>query len=204
MKVQNLNDEVSPFAGISFVNELFNKAGLNELIDNELGIRSKLVGYQYSEIIRNLSNVFLSGGDCIEDVNTHLKEHLKTIPYNKVPSPDTILRGINELSTENTSFESDALKVYDFNINKKLNKLNIKSLILTKQLEPGEVYDFDYDNQVLANNKYDAKPTYKKNKGYFPGIATIGDKVVYIENRDGNANVKFKQAKTLKMLMNCS
>ncbi len=198
MKVQNLNDEVSPFAGISFVNELFNKVGLSKMIDNELGIRSKLVGYQYSEIIRNLSNVFLSGGDCIEDINTHLKEHLKTIPYNKVPSPDTILRGINELSTENTSFESDALKTYNFNINKKLNKLNIKSLILTKQLEPGEVYDFDYDNQVLANNKYDAKPTYKKNKGYFPGIATIGDKVVYIENRDGNANVKFKQAKTLK------
>ena len=58
-------------------------------------------------------------------------------------------------------------------------------------------YDFDYDNQVLANNKYDAKRTYKKNKGYVPGIATIGDKIVYVENRDGNANVKFEQAGTL-------
>jgi len=58
-------------------------------------------------------------------------------------------------------------------------------------------YDFDYDNQVLANSKYDAKRTYKKNKGYLPGIATIGDKIVYVENRDGNANVKFEQAGTL-------
>ena len=120
MKVQNLYDEVSPFAGVSFVNELFNRVGLSSLIDNELGVRSRLVGYQYSEIIRNLSNVFLSGGDCIEDINTPLKDHLKTIPNNKVPSPDTILRGINELSTENTSFESDALKTYNFNINGKL------------------------------------------------------------------------------------
>jgi hypothetical protein len=28
--------------------------------------------------------------------------------------------------------------------------------------------------------KYDAKPTYKKTKGYFPGIASIGNKIVYI------------------------
>ena len=36
------------------------------------------------------------------------------------------------------------------------------------------------------------------NAGYFPGIAAIGDKVVYVENRDGNANVKLEQAKTLE------
>ena len=36
------------------------------------------------------------------------------------------------------------------------------------------------------------------NKGYFPGVATIGNNIVYIENRDGNANVKFKQAQTLE------
>jgi len=67
----------------------------------------------------------------------------------------------------------------------------------TKQLKANHSYDFDYDNQVAANNKYDAKRTYKKNKGYVPGIATIGDKIVYVENRDGNANVKFEQAGTL-------
>ena len=69
---------------------------------------------------------------------------------------------------------------------------------MTDQLKTSESYDFDYDNQILANKKYDAKKTYKKNEGYFPGIATIGDKIVYIENRDGNANVKFKQADTLQ------
>ena len=198
IKVQKLKGSVSPFAGISFVNALFNQSGLSKLIDTELGMRVQTVGYQHSEIIRNLSNIFISGGDCIEDISTHLKDHLKTIPNNKVPSPDTILRGITELSVENTPLKSTSDNIYDFNINTKLNRLNIKSLVLTKQLESGKSYDFDYDNQVLPNKKYDAKKTYKKNKGYVPGVATIDDKIVYLENRDGNANVKFEQASTLR------
>ena len=198
MKIQKYTSSVSPFSGISFVNETFNNVGLSQLIDDELGERVKYAGYCYSDIIRNLTNVFLSGGDVIEDVSTHLGLYLKEIPNNKVPSPDTIQRGLKELTTQNTVYESTAGISYNFNINKKLNLLNVKSLILTKQLQSNASYDFDYDNQITANKKYDAKRTYKKNKGYFPGIASIGNNIVYIENRDGNANVKFKQATTLQ------
>ena len=49
-------------------------------------------------------NVFYCGGDCAEDIQSHLGEDLKSIPGNLVPSSDTILRGIKELSTENTSY----------------------------------------------------------------------------------------------------
>lgn len=139
----------------------------------------------------------MSGGEVIEDLNTHFGEHLKNIPNNKVPSPSTIIRGVSELTVENTVFTSDSNISYNFNINKKLNHLNLKTLLLTKQLKSGEIYDFDYDNQIIENSNYDAKKTYKKNKGYLPGIATIDDKIVYIENRDGNAPVKFEQAGTL-------
>jgi hypothetical protein len=34
--------------------------------------------------------------------------------------------------------------------------------------------------------------------GYFPRIASINNYPVYIENRNGNSNVKYKQAETLK------
>ncbi len=198
MKIQNFKTAVNPFSGNSLVNHYFNKSGMSQLIDNELGIRVKYVGYQYSEIFRNLTNVFLSGGDAIEDINSHFGEYLKSIPGNNVPSADTVLRSFKELTTENTIYTSDSGLLYNFNINNKLNALNIKSLKLTDQLKAGECYDFDYDNQINANNKWDAKKTYKKNKGYFPGIATIGNKIVGIENRDGNANVKFKQEDTLE------
>jgi hypothetical protein len=198
MKIQNYKTTVNPFCGNSLVNHHFNKSGMSQLIDKELGNRVKHVGYQYSEIFRNLTNVFLSGGDSIEDISTHFGEHLKSIPGNNVPSADTILRSFKELTTKNTIYTSESGLSYNFNINTKLNRLNIKSLILTNQLKSGEYYDFDYDNQVLPNKKYDAKKTYKKNKGYVPGVATIDNKIVYLENRDGNANVKFKQASTLE------
>ena len=197
VKVQKISTNVSPFAGISFVNNEFNTCGLTQLIDNELGARVKTVGYSYSDIIRNVTNVFCSGGSCAEDIQTHLGKHLSSIPNNDVPSADTILRGIKELSVPNSSYKSKQGITYDFNINTKLNDLNVKSLLLTGQLEKDQYYDFDYDNQIIATEKYDAKHTYKKKKGYFPGVATIGDKIVYIENRDGNANVKFEQAATL-------
>lgn len=202
MKVQKISSNVSPFAGISFVNNSFNETGISQLIDNELGTRVKTVGFSYSDIIKNQFNIFYSGGDCAEDIQTHLGKHLKSIPGNHVPSADTILRGIKELSTQNTSFTSNQGKTYDFNINTKLNLLNIKSLLLTKQLEKDIYYDFDYDNQIIATEKYDTKHTYKHTKGYFPGVATIGNKIVYIENRDGNANVKLEQASTLSRAYN--
>src|SRR5450759_4496999 len=197
MKVQKISSNVSPFAGISFVNQSLFETGISQLIDNELGARVKTVGFSYSDIIKTQFNIFLSGGDCAEDIQTHLGKHLKSIPGNHVPSADTILRGIKELSTQNTSFTSNQGKTYDFNINTKLNLLNIKSLLLTKQLKKDTYYDFDYDNQIIATEKYDTKHTYKHTKGYFSGVATIGSKIVYIENRDGNANVKLEQASTL-------
>jgi hypothetical protein len=197
-KIVKLSKNITPFAGISYVNAEFNRCGLGQLVDDELGARRKEAKYSYSEIFRTWFNVFLCGGQCAEDVKVHLRPTLEQIPDNSVPSPDTLLLGVKELATDNTEVVSTGDKVYQFNINDKMNDLMIKSLLLTNQLEAGKSYDFDYDNQIIAHEKYDATFTYKKNKGYFPGIGSIGDKPVYIENRDGNANVKTDQAETLK------
>lgn len=195
-KIEKVAQTVTSFAGIFFVNHTFNQAGLGSLIDKELGLRTSF-GYQYSEIIRNYFNIFFCGGECAEDISHHLRKDLETIPGNRVPSADTLLRGIKELAVSNTKHLSSSGKSYQFNFNKKLNNLNIKSLLLTKQLESDKMYDFDYDNQFIVHEKQDAKRGYKKTKGYFPGVATIGDKIVYVENRDGNAHVKTDQAESL-------
>ena len=199
-KIQQISKNISPFAGVFYVNDEFNKSGLGKLIDNQLGIRNSTKGYSYSNILRNFFNLMLSGGECAEDIQQHFRPTLEQIPDNEVSSADTLLRCFNELATENTQVVSSSGKTYQFNINEKLNTLNIKSLILTKQLEKGKYYDFDYDNQIIAHEKYDAKKTYKMNTGYFPGIATIGDKIVGIENRDGNASVKTAQPETLSRI----
>jgi hypothetical protein len=198
-KVQKISKKMSPSAGIFFVNNEFNRSGLCKLIDTQLGVRASTKGYTYGNLIGNFFNLFLSGGECAEDIQQHFRPTLEQIPGNKVASADTLLRLFNELSTENTTVKVDkSKKEYQFNINEKLNDLNIKSLLLTKQLKKNKRYDFDYDNQIIEHEKFDAKKTYKMNTGYFPGIATIGNNIVYIENRDGNANVKTAQTETLE------
>ena len=80
---------------------------LSSAIDSTLGMRCKLYGYQYSEIIRSLLCVYFCGGSCVEDVTTHLAGHLSLHPTLRTCSADTILRAINELSQENISYTSE-------------------------------------------------------------------------------------------------
>jgi hypothetical protein len=169
------------------------------LIDSTLGQRcSSIIGYQFSEIVRSLMSVYFCGGSCVEDVTSHLMRHLSYHPTLRTCSSDTILRAIKELTQENISYTSDQGKTYDFNTADKLNTLLINALVSTGELKEEEGYDVDFDHQFLETEKYDAKPTYKKFLGYRPGVYVIGDKIVYIENSDGNTNVRFHQADTHK------
>lgn len=195
-KIQIKSDKITPFGGIFSIMEHFD-ALLSQTIDCVLGLRCKSYGYQYSEIIRSLMCVYFCGGSCIEDVSAHLMPHLSLHPRLRTCSSDTILRAIAELSQENISYKSDSRKCYEFNPADKLNKLLIIALVSTKQLKQGCVYDMDFDHQFIETEKHDAKATFKKFLGYGPGIAVIGDKIVGIENRDGNANVRFHQQDTL-------
>ena len=40
-------------------------------------------------------------------------------------------------------------------------------------LKSGQEYDFDFDNQFINTEKYDAKPAYKKFVGYSPGVYVV-------------------------------
>ena len=195
-KVQQKSEKITAFGGIFFVLDRFDRI-LSSVIDSHLGLRSKLIGYQYSEIIRAVFSVFCCGGDCMEDLNLYLKDVLTERPHTRVPSADTVLRGIEELATENISYTVEKTgNVYDFNTAEKLNQLLIKLLLATGQLAEGGEYDVDFDHQFLEAEKYDSKRTYKGFDGYSPGVFTIGGLIAYLENRDGNANVRFMQAET--------
>ena len=109
------------------------------------------------EIVGSLSSVYFCGGDCVEDVTSHLMPHLSLHPTLRTCSSDTILRGISELSCANTTYTSDTGKVYDFNTATKLNSLLVKVLMNTVQLVAGASYDLDFDQQFIETEKYDAK-----------------------------------------------
>ena len=82
---------------------------LSSVIDSTLGLRSKQYGYQYSEIVRSLMSVYFCGGSCIEDVTTHLMNHLSLHPTLRTCSSDTILRAPRH-HNDNLSPTSDLLK----------------------------------------------------------------------------------------------
>lgn len=197
VKVAIKSEKLSPFGGIFSIMELFD-SNLSSVIDSTLGMRCRLYGYQYSEIIRSLMSVYFCGGSCIEDVTTHLMYHLSLHPTFRTCSADTILRAIKELTQDNISYTSDTGKTYDFNTADMLNTLLLNCLLSTGQLKEGEGYDVDFDHQFIEAEKFDAKPTYKKFLGYRPGVAVIGDMIVGIENSDGNTNVRFHQKDTLR------
>ena len=115
-KVSIKSEKITAFGGIFFVLDKFDRI-LSSVIDSHLGLRSKLIGYQYSEIIRAIFSVFCCGGDCMEDLNLYLKDVLAERPHTRVPSADTVLRGIEELATENISYTAEKTgNVYDFQL----------------------------------------------------------------------------------------
>ena len=190
-KIQIKSEKLTSFGGIFSIMEQFDSI-LSSVIDSTLGLRCKSFGYRCSEIIRSLMSIYYCGGSCIEDVTTHLMNHLSLHPTLRTCSSDTILRAIKELTRENVSYTSDTGKNYDFNTADTLNTLLLNCMFASGQLKEGEMYDVDFDHQFIETEKYDAKPTYKKFSGYRPGVAVIGDLIVGIENSDGNLVEKWR------------
>ena len=180
-KIEIKSEKLTPFGGIFSIMEQFDST-LSSVIDSTLGLRCRTFGYRYSEIIRSLMSIYFCGGSCVEDVTSHLMNHLSLHPTLRTCSSDTILRAIKELTQENISHTSDMSKNYDFNTADTLNALLLNCMFASGQLKEGEMYDVDFDHQFIETEKYDAKPTYKKFFGYRPGVAVIGDLIVGIEN----------------------
>src|SRR5574344_1163928 len=101
-KVAIKSEKLSPFGGIFPIMELFD-SNLSSVIDSTLGMRCRLYGYQYSEIIRSLMSVYFCGGSCIEDVTTHLMYLPSLHAPIRTCRSDTILRAIKELTQDNIS-----------------------------------------------------------------------------------------------------
>ncbi|SDG45789.1 Transposase DDE domain group 1 [Halorientalis regularis] len=198
MKITYSSDTINSFGGINFADKIIREASIYDTIDQTLGIRGVKAQYSYSDLFRSYLMLVLCGGECAEDITEHLRSELNQLTGFQACSADTLLRLQKELATEKETMVSAAGVTHEFNINTKLNDLMVQLLVQTGQLSPAvDGYIFDYDNQVIPTGKYDAKRSYKHVDGYFPGIASIGNYPVYIENRNGNSSVKFKQDETL-------
>lgn len=190
-------ENIVPHGGIFYVMDEFKRTGLDKLVDHCLGKRCANYGYQYSDILLALFCIYLCGGDHIEDITTHLKKHLITAPGAKIPSSDTIARGLKELRSMSIAYRSQEGGIYVHDPAIKLNSLLLDMTLQLGLLKRGQEIDVDFDNVFISTEKSDAHYSYKKQPGYFPGVMTCGPLIIGVENRQGNSNVKFKQKEEL-------
>ena len=67
-KVHTKSEKITPFGGIYYACKAFYALSLDKVINGTLGVRSSTYNaYQWDEV---MSDVFLSGGDCVEDVDS--------------------------------------------------------------------------------------------------------------------------------------
>lgn len=143
-----------------------------------------------------MSDVFLCGGDCVEDVNRS-ECHLRESPEVRISTSHTIGRAIKEHSHEDMEYKSSSGNVFRFNTNPRLNDLLMKLNMKMGLFKSGQTVNVDFDHVFVKTEKADATYSYKQAYCYFPGVVSIDGIIAYIENRDGNTPVKFHQADTL-------
>ena len=200
MKILN-SPSLSAFGGMNFVLKFLKGYHFDNLFAQNLPTLKTQSTYTWSDIIFSLLSIYLCGGDCIEDLQTHLKSHFQDNPFLKMPSPDTVLKRMSELSEVNELCRTKRGNVdHEYNTNSILEQLNIAVLKKLGVFASKELV-LDYDNTIIFNEKSDSKMTYKRNPGYQPGVCTVNEeKVLYIENRNGNSDAKSFQSGTLKRL----
>jgi len=199
MKVTYSQDSITPFGGIHFVYDLLSTHGIDRLINQQLGSRAANSQYRFSDLIYGLLSIFFCGGDCAEDIQDHVGPYLDS-RHLRVCSPDSLLRIQKELASQLSRYTSPRGVKHQFNWNGPLARLNLKVLKRLGLLKPGEAYTLDYDNVILATEKADAARTYRHHYGYQPGVGMIGEKIVYVENRNGNSEPMYQQYRTLRRL----
>jgi hypothetical protein len=200
MKILN-SKSISAFGGINFVFEFLENNNFGDVFDKFLPELKNQSQYTWKDIFYSILSIYLCGGDCIEDLYTHLKSHFQNNPFIHMPSSDTVLRRLNQLREENIGCETKNGTVnHVYNTNPILEKLNIAILQKLGVFSSKEL-TLDYDNTIIFNEKSDSKMTYKRNRGYQPGVCTINEEqVLYIENRNGNSDAKSFQADTLNRI----
>ncbi len=195
------SNSISAFGGANFVFDYLNKMNIGQLCNDTLPSLANQSQYSWKDIFYSLKSVYLCGGDCIEDLQTHLKTHFINNPYVKLASPDTVLRRLSQLTEPvQTCMTKRGVVTHQYCTNPTLERLNIDILKRTGVFK-ADTLTVDYDNTIIFNEKQDSKMSYKKQYGYQPGVCTINEEhILYIENRNGNSDAKSFQIDTLKRL----
>ena len=183
--------------GIYFLENIASQRKLKQFLDGQLPARSPQAKYSNSEIILGLTYNFLCGGQYLEDVNW-VKQQLDHHSSLQIPSSDTIKYRIKQLFTQDQLITSTRGVSHRFNINEPLNDSLIRLAVHLNADWKTQGQVLDYDNTIIKTSKPDSAYTYKKHKGYMPGVLFVNNLPVYVEGRGGNSTSNYLMAETLE------
>lgn len=195
------SESITPFGGLNFVFDEFEKIGLGSFINKELPNLPAQSKYSWKDILYSFWATFFCGGDCAEDLSGNFKASLSTNPFVKIPSPDRVLNRMKDLAEPMQLFDTvRGDKLHEFGINTLLTRVNLSMIKKLRLLEKRTDIILDYDNTILFTEKSDARMTYKNDYGYCPGVGSIGRTIVYVENRNGNSDAQTLQDETIERM----
>jgi hypothetical protein len=192
---------ISSFGGLNYVIDEAIGLKINNLINSSLPELPKQSKYSWFDILMSYWSVFFCGGNCAEDLSINLKDGFKDNPFINLPSPDRILSRVKSLAEKSLFFSTKrGQHKHEFSLAEGVNELNLRMLSLLPGFKKKDV-TLDYDNTLIFTEKADAKRTYKKENGYYPGVGIIGKHIVYVENRNGNSTAHVLQEKTIERMV---
>ena len=172
-KVKQSSKNITPFGGLNFIYSAISKKGIDTFLDKKMGVRDPRAQYSYSDIILSLLGNSLSQGEYLSDLEQFKNKFCNQI-FNGIPSPDTVEYVCQELKTKTIIEKTSSGVIHEFNYDNKINELLVALCVKTGQLDKSvKNYILDFDNVVVANEKQDAKKSYKKINGYHPNFVSF-------------------------------
>ncbi len=193
-KIKISKKKTNPKGGINFVINQMEKMKIPQIIDKHLGRRVAQAKYSYSQVLMGWSYLNLCGAKRLEHAHK-IKKELAGTPKIRLASPDRIADIMKRFATQKTTIKQPSNAIHEFCINTPLVELML-DVALALGMVDGET--LDYDNTIIETEKYDSKWTYKKCKGYQPGVCMINKTIVGVEARNGNSLASFKMRETLE------
>lgn len=197
--VKDPKNAVQPLGGIHVVDAMIRSLKIDRLVNELLGERSPQAKFSYTDVLLNLCYLTYIGGNCLEDAK-YLKKLTEGNRFIKVADGDTLGYVMKQLAVENEVYKEGNGVEHEFNRNERLNELLLKiGIRLHPEWKKG--VEVDYDNVIIETEKWDSAKTYKKVRGYQPGVAFIGRSPIYVEGRNGNTSAKTRIGETIGIVI---
>lgn len=214
MKAVRSERNISPHGGAVPILKKIKEFGIPQVIRTCLGKRVAQSVFGYEDILIAWVLTSLCGGTRLDHI-TKMKKKLSIIPGLKLPSHDTLGRGMKKLATEtltarNISHHKEAKIIYtDYNDNIQMNRMLVKSTKRAGAIKEGQSYTLDVDATFIATECRGATRTISDggkidyNKiGFNPMVCLIQNLPVFVSMRNGSAGARFQLKECLENCLN--